>query len=315
MDNRKKGILLVLIATTFWGLMGINSRVLSMAGLTAMDISFIRCSAASVLFLGYMLIKKPNELKIDLMGIIAGCIYGIVCFVLGFMTYNISVARVPISVATVLMFTNPIWVTIFGTLIFKDKMTFKKIFVVSMCILGCVCISDVLSTGGANLDVIGVVAGLVNGITFAMQIVIPRFFEGKYSKDSLLIYGFISSTIVLSFFTDFSHFAVAFTGAGSIKVILNAFAIAVLSTFIANTFYVKSTEYIETQVTSILVSLEPILGSVFAFFIFGEVMSEMQIAGAAIVILAACILETDLVRLKEKAEMLFSGMLGRNREQ
>ncbi|WP_300278942.1 DMT family transporter [Peptacetobacter sp.] len=304
MNDRKKGISLVLIATTFWGMMGINSRTLSLAGLSAMDIAFIRCSIAGVLFTIYMLITKPNELKQKFSGIFVGCIYGIVCFVLGFMTYNISVERVPISVATVLMFTNPIWVSIFGTLVFKDKMTKKKLFVICMCILGCICISDIMSTGGANLDIIGIIAGLTNGMTFAMQIIIPRFFEGKYSKDAILVYGFISSTIVLSFFTDFSAISSAIVGENSFKVVLNMLAISVLSTFIASTFYVKSTEYIETQVTSILVSLEPILGSIFAFFIFGETMSQTQLLGAVIVILAACILESDLSKVTEKILML-----------
>ena len=222
------------------------------------------------------------------------------------MTYNVSVERVPISVATVLMFTNPIWVSIFGAVVFKDKMTKKKVLVICMCIVGCICISDVMSTGGANLDVIGIAAGLINGMTFAMQIIIPRFFEGKYSKDAILVYGFISSTVVLSFFTDFSNIAAAVTGPNSMVVIANMLAISVLSTFIASTFYVKSTEYIETQVTSILVSLEPILGSIFAFFIFGETMSQTQLLGAAIVILAACILETDLSKITEKILIPFS---------
>ena len=89
-------------------------------------------------------------------------------------------------------------------------------------------------------------------------------------------------------------------------VIANMLAISVLSTFIASTFYVKSTEYIETQVTSILVSLEPILGSIFAFFIFGETMSQTQLLGAAIVILAACVLEADLSKITEKILIPFS---------
>ena len=306
MGDRKKGISLVLIATTFWGMMGINTRTLSLAGLSAMDIAFIRCSIAGVLFTIYMLIRKPEELKQKLSGILVGCLYGVVCFVLGFMTYNVSVERVPISVATVLMFTNPIWVSIFGAVVFKDKMTKKKVLVICMCIVGCICISDVMSTGGANLDVIGIAAGLINGMTFAMQIIIPRFFDGKYSKDAILVYGFISSTIVLSFFTDFSNIASAVTGPNSMVVIANMLAISVLSTFIASTFYVKSTEYIETQVTSILVSLEPILGSIFAFFIFGETMSQTQLLGAAIVILAACVLEADLSKITEKILIPFS---------
>ena len=80
MGDRKKGITLVLIATTFWGMMGINSRTLSLAGLSAMDIAFIRCSIAGVLFTIYMLIRKPEELKQKLSGILVGCLYGVFPF-------------------------------------------------------------------------------------------------------------------------------------------------------------------------------------------------------------------------------------------
>ncbi len=304
MGDRKKGISLVLIATTFWGMMGINSRTLSLAGLSAMDIAFIRCSTAGVLFTIYMMIRKPEELKQKLSGILVGCLYGVVCFVLGFMTYNVSVE------AGVLF-------TIYMMIRKPEELKQKLSGILVGCLYGVVCfvlgfmtynvsVERVPISVGANLDVIGIAAGLINGMTFAMQIIIPRFFDGKYSKDAILVYGFISSTVVLSFFTDFSNIAAAVTGPNSMVVIANMLAISVLSTFIASTFYVKSTEYIETQVTSILVSLEPILGSIFAFFIFGETMSQTQLLGAAIVILAACILEADLSKITEKIMLPFS---------
>ncbi|GAA3648396.1 DMT family transporter [Asaccharospora irregularis] len=114
MDSKKKGIGLVVIATTFWGMMGITSRKLSLSGLSTFDVSFLRCLIAGLLFTFWILRKDKNLLKLDIKGIIICSLYGIVAFASSFISYNISVERIPISIATVLMFTNPIWVTVFG---------------------------------------------------------------------------------------------------------------------------------------------------------------------------------------------------------
>ncbi|MGM8306183.1 EamA family transporter, partial [Clostridium perfringens] len=44
----------------------------------------------------------------------------------------------------------------------------------------------------------------------------------------------------------------------------------------------------------ILASMEPVLSSIFAFFIFGEVLNGKQIVGAILIIIAAIILELKL---------------------
>lgn len=295
MDSKKKGIGLVVIATTFWGMMGITSRKLSLSGLSTFDVSFLRCLIAGLLFTLWILRKDKNLLKLDIKGIIICSLYGIVAFASSFISYNISVERIPISIATVLMFTNPIWVTVFGFILFKEKITKKKVFVIILCILGCLCIADIFTAKNIDLDIIGVMAGLANGVTFALQIIIPRFFDGKYEKDTMLVYGFISGALFLLFFTDLSNITRSIhNNTQPMSVVMNILSIAILSTFIANTFYVKATEYIDTSLTSILVSLDPVLGSFFAFIVFGETLNLIQILGAIIVILAAVILEIDI---------------------
>ena len=126
MNNKKKGISLVLIATLFWGMMGVTSRTLANAGINSMSISFFRCLIAAIGFSIFLFIFNKNAFKIDLKGIIVSALYGIVTFGLSFTTFNIAVERVPIAVATVLMFTNPIWVTIFNAIFFKEKNYIKK---------------------------------------------------------------------------------------------------------------------------------------------------------------------------------------------
>lgn len=288
MNNKKKGISLVLIATLFWGMMGVTSRTLGNAGIDSMSISFFRCLIASIGFSIFLFIFNKNAFKMDLKGIIISGIYGIVTFGLSFTTFNIAVERVPIAVATVLMFTNPIWVTIFNAIFFKERITAKKATVIALAIIGCLLISNIFGVGLENLDVVGLLIGLSTGVLFALQLVIPRFFDGKYSKDSMLIYGFIFSTIVLAFFTNFSGINTAVTTNSSpMFVIINILSIGILSTFIANISYVKATDYIETGVASVLVALEPVLGSLFAYLVYGETLTGLQLLGGLLIVIAA----------------------------
>lgn len=288
MNNKKIGISLVVMATFFWAIMGVSSRYLTNAGVTPTSISFFRCLIAAVGFSIFLAIFNRAAFNINLKGIIISSLYGIVAFGLSFTTFNIAVERVPIAVATVLMFTNPIWVTIFNAIFFKEKISKKKAFIIALAIIGSVLIANLLGTNIADLDFVGIFAGLLTGIIFALQIVIPRFFEGTYTKDSMLIYGFIASTIVLALFTDFKGLSNTLsTSVSPSMIVINILAIGVLSTFIANIAYVKATDYIESGLASVLVALEPVLGSLFGFIFYGETLTVFQIFGALLIVVAA----------------------------
>ena len=70
MNNKKKGITLVVIATLFWGVMGVTSRTLGNAGIDAMSISFLRSLIATVGFFIFLCIFNRDAFKVDLKGII-----------------------------------------------------------------------------------------------------------------------------------------------------------------------------------------------------------------------------------------------------
>ena len=293
MGQKKKGITLVLIATFFWGIMSISSRILYEAGLSTMSIAFCRSFLSSICFLIWILITDISILKIDLRGLAISALYGIGTFSLCFIGYNLSVEYIPISIATVLMFTNSIWVTIFGIFFFGENFNKKKVIVILLTLLGCIMVSN-LSLGHESLSLIGILAGLGTGFLFAFQIIFPKFFS-DYRKDTLLIYGYIFASLFIALFTDFKESINLVMDSPNIKiVILNILSIGILSTFISNTLYIKSTEYIEASVTSILASMEPVLSSIFAFLVFKELLNTKQIMGAILIILAAIILEVNL---------------------
>lgn len=287
MSNKMKGILLVVLGASLWGVMGIFVRELSSIGYSSFDTSFIRCICAGVVFFIIKAVKNPQILKIDFKGLIISCLYGLVAYGLSFTSYGISVERIPIAVATVLMFMSPIWVALLGLVIFKEKLKKDKVITIFVCILGAALVSNVVGVKGQSLDMLGILAGAFNGFGVALQIMVPRYFADRYQRDTMLLYGFLGAAVGLAFFTDFSVIGASFTQGNIPLNIFNIFGIGVLCTMVANVSVVNSTLYIDSTTVSILSALEVVIGAVVGIVVFHEHMMALQVIGAFIVVFGA----------------------------
>lgn len=295
MSDKAKGILLAVTAAAMWGIMGVFVRQLTAAGYSSFDITFIRCFLAGLTFLIFTAMTNREALKIDIKGLLISFLYGAVAYSLSFISYNVSVSRIPVAVATVLMFMSPIWVIILGKLIFKEQVQKRKIIAIAICIVGAVMVSNLISATGGKLDFLGIIAGIINGFGVALQIMIPRYFADRYRKDTMLIYGFLGGALILSLFADFSLIGSTVIASGG-KILVHIVGIGILCTLIANVAYVKSTSYINTDTASIFSALEVVVGSVVGFLIFHETLTITQICGAIIIVLGTLSSELDFAK-------------------
>ena len=299
MDNRIKGIIMATSGPCLWGIMGIFIRNLGEIGFSSYEITFLRCLLAGLSYFIFKLITEPSVLKINIKDFVICVIYGVVSYSVSFISYTVSIERIPVSVATVLMFMSPVWVTLLGLIVFKEKIKTKNALSILGCIIGACLVSNIISldTGGQPMDLIGILAGILNGFGVALQIMIPRYFSKRLNKDTMLVYGFLGAAAILLFTTDFksSSFAVN-TG----NVIFNIFMTCVICTMVANVSFVKSTQYIGTTTSSILSALEVVVGAVAGFLILNESLSFLQIIGAVIVV--CCALGPNIIQQKTKTE-------------
>lgn len=279
--SKKVGVSMMMLATLLWGYMGVSSRVLNQISLRSVDISFIRALSAAIMLTIFLFFTNRSAFRLPVKGLIFACFYGILCFAIGMSFYSLSVDNIPISVATILMFSNPIWATLFGKIFFGDTISSKKLVIMLLCLIGCMCIIDIFSARGAQLNIIGVLAGIL-----------------KVSKDSLLLYGFWAATICLAFFVDIGDIAGKVAGSDRpVFYVANLLIIGILCTFVAISLYVKSTKYIGTSLPSMMSAMEPVFASVIAFFVFSEVMKSIQILGAIIIISSVIALEVDIKKI------------------
>ena len=284
MTNRQKGVFLAILCPCLWGIMGIFVRVITGAGISVVDVSFFRCAASGLLLLLFFALTRPAALKTSWRGRLTCACYGIVSYSMSFVAYSISVSRIPVAVAMILMFLCPVWVTLFSVLLFHDKVGRRQLIAIAVCFCGAVLAADLLSVGSVRLDVIGMLMGIFNGMGAALQIVVPRYFSDRYSKDTMLVYGFLGAALALLFFVDTGEITAAFSTHDPLALGAAIFAVSVLCTMVANVAFVKSTEYIEGTESSILSALEVVVGSLAGFLVYHEALKPLQVVGMVLVI-------------------------------
>ena len=288
LNNTHKGITLAIIGPSLWGIMGIFVRRLSAAGVGSTDISFLRCLLAGVVFFLILWFKHRELLRIDWQGILICTVYGVSSYGVCFVTYNMAVERIPVSVATVLMFISPVWVTLLNWLVFHERPDKLKIFAIVLCFCGAILVAGLLHTDpAARMDPAGIFAGVLNSFGMALQLLIPRYFAGRYQKDTMLVYGFLGAALVLAFLSDFGRIGAGLAGSDGPAVALCILALGILCTLGANGFYVKATAYLDTTSVSILSALEVVVGSIVGFLVFHESMRFSQAVGAVTILVGA----------------------------
>ena len=275
MNNRTKGISLAIITAVMWGIMGMFVRGLTGYAFTTFEISFFRCALAGGAYFLFLLFTKPSALKINLKGLVICLLYGAVAYSISFVSYSVAVSRIPVGVA------------ILGRFMFGEKLPKSKMVTILICLIGAVFVANLIGGGDIKLDGIGILAGVINGVGVALQILLPKYFAKDYERDTLLVYGFLGAAVVLMFGMDFgavsSHMSSTPTGV----LLWNLFGIGILCTMVANVSCVKSTQYVEATTTSILSALEVVVGTLVEFVVFHEHMTMLQILGAVIIVVGA----------------------------
>lgn len=294
MKNKIKGTFLALTAAFLWGIMGIYVRKLYAIGLSNYDINFFRCIISGVGYLTVYSFINPKVLKVDRKGLGICIIYGIIVYGLSFLSYNVAVETIPIGVATVLMFMSPIWVSLMGKFIFKDKLSSFRYAMIGICFFGAILTANLIGSSGSGLNFLGILAAIFNGVGMALQIMIPRYFEDRYSCDTMLIYGFLGSAFVMALGTDFNNIYGEIITQGNTHCLVNLLVVSIACTMIANAAYIKAPVYVGTMSTSMLVALEIVVGTIAAYVIYGEILMPLQWLGMLIIVCGIIAFRLDL---------------------
>lgn len=200
-------------------------------------------------------------------------------------SYFTCIKYTSFSVAILMLYTAPVYVTLLSPVVLKEKITRRGVFALVLSLTGLLFIVDIAALRNLsfswNYYVIGIAAGILSGMSFGTEIVTIRYLKDDYSSVAQLFwYTFIGVVLMFPFVGTFS-----FPAPENNLLLLIVFG--VVNTAMAALLYVSGISRIRAQTGSILALLEPVSGIFFDYTLLHTPLMMNTFAGCVFILLGA----------------------------
>lgn len=206
------------------------------------------------------------------------CISGIF-LAIHFTLWFESLYHTTVASSTTIVCTEMIWVSIGYCLFMHGKLSKKAVFLILFIFFGSVLIAMSDSTGESNLY--GDILSLLSAIAVAVYMLIGRKVRMSVSTTVYTYIVYFSCAITLVIFTVMLHYSL--TGYG-ISCVIVGLLLSVFSTLLGHSIFSWCLKYFSPSFVSASKLCEPVVASIIAIFLFGEMPGPMQIIGSIIII-------------------------------
>lgn len=280
--NLLVGYLMVLAAVCCWGLLGPLARFGLDAGLSPMEVAFWRAFLAGGFFLIHALIK--GEWRVDPRRRVIFILFGIPGVALLFFVYQTGVQEAGAAMTSVLQYTAPVWVALWGWMFFSESVTWMKLVSIALAIGGAalVCLSGGGLAQGASL--LGIFAGLASGFLYSLHFLFGKKYLQNVSPVTLYMHILPAGALFMLPFIDFE-----IQTKPVLSVWVPMLAMGLVTGWLGFLAYAEGLKRLAVTRVAIVATLEPFVAAFFAFIWWSENFSPLGWIGAALVVAAVVI--------------------------
>lgn len=208
--------------------------------------------------------------------------------------WALSVAYNGAAVATVMVYCSPAYTAILGWKLLGERLGWPKGMAIALCLGGCALISGALDPGAWQSNFLGVVVGLLTGLCYTAYSLLGRVASERGISPwttLLYIFGFAGGYLMLVNLTGGLAPGSAMTPGDmfwlgdSLDGWLVLIALGAIPTVAGYGFYNVSLGLLDASVANIIVSMEPAFTMIFAYLLLHEVMTPVQLLGAALLLM------------------------------
>lgn len=278
------GIIYTMLSSAAFGVMPIFAKIAYSGGANAITVLFLRFFLAALIILPYIVVTK-KDFKINRAQLVHIIFLAIIGYTATTYTLFISYNYISVGLSTTLHFIYPVIVTVFAVILYKEKLYWRKILALALSVLG---IYLLVGGGDVIINFKGVGFAILSGCFYAYYIVgvshsevnkidtfVLTFYLAAIAALSLLIMGIINGQL------DFNMESYSFLASGGI---------ALVSTVLALTMFLKGIKIIGPSSAAILSTLEPIVSIILGVLVLKEQLSLTIVMGCVLILFSVIIL-------------------------
>ena len=290
-NNSARSALLILLAGALWGTMGIFVRRFNSFGFDAMQVASLRLTAGAVIFIIALALRGGGGFKIAARDIPLFLGLGLGSVLFFTVCYFKAIELMPLSIAAILLYTSPIWVTLMSVLFFKERLTLRRVAALALAFGGCVLVSGL---GGGGLTPLGLLIGLCSGIGYGLYSILGTVALRKYEPLTVTTYAFLFSAagswLICRPAEMLSIVSSLVSSLPPLGFALDVLGIAVVTAVAPYLLYTLGLKNTPASKAAIMATVEPLVATVLGIVVFSEPLTPVAAAGIVLILSAIVLL-------------------------
>jgi drug/metabolite transporter (DMT)-like permease len=293
-SSQARGYTFALLAAAFLSTTAVFIRHLTQTyGIPPLVLAFWRDVFVVLTLAPVLQFYRPHLLRLERRHLPYLLIYGFVLAIFNAL-WTLSVALNGAAVATVLVYCSAAFTALLGWWLLKESLGWVKMLAVILCLGGCVLVADAYDPvmWGANL--IGILTGILAGLSYAVYSLMGRSASQRgLNPWTTLLYTFGFATIILLVFNLFPVSLIPGSAAQPADLLWLGrslpgwailFVLAAGPTILGFGMINLSLTLLPSSVTNLVLTSEPAFTALIAFFLLGERLTGVQVAGAVVIL-------------------------------
>jgi drug/metabolite transporter, DME family len=277
------GAIQVVASAVGYGLLGIFGKRAYEAGMKPGELLALRFLLASTALWGYMLIARRSLLRISVRQLMACAALGAFGYAVFSTLYFRALEGLSASLTVLLLYTNPVIVTLGARLFFKEQVTRAQWLALPVVLTGLV----MLLWGGLSIGRAGAIAfALGSAIIYAVYILATSRLLVSVNPLAAGLYIMTAATVALVLWTPSALQRADELSAAAWGSIIG---LALISTVAPMLLFLLGLEKLTNTEASLLSAVEPVTATIAAALLLGERLTWAQMIGGLLVLFALAI--------------------------
>jgi len=287
-DQKKFGVLILIISAIGFGTLGLWGKLAYSTGLSPLQLLAARFILSGIILWLVTLIFFRKKIKVSINELIFLFIQGGILYTLTSYGFFLSLQTLKVSLATILFFLHPIYTYFITAFILKKRISIRKWIALFISLIGITLVIDITNISISDSGK-GMIFAVLAGLCYSIFTVNNGINKNNISGFTTTLYTITFSGLTMGFLASIQLNGWLTFNLSQIQVITG---ISLIGTILGIFCFVEGIKLVGATTASVVSVFEPLSGVFLAFVFLDETISYIQSLGIAIVLLAVYLVTT-----------------------
>lgn len=292
MNKYKIGYFYTLLAAFFFALVAVIGKTIINIGVNVFDLLILQNTVALIFMLVYFTVLDIKKLYLPKRSLKTILIQGLFGSASTTILFYLALEKLNAGVASMLLFTHPVLISLYFMATKKKKITLASNLALLAAFLGSMMVINLFDISMAETPIIGLVFGILSSAAYAFYNINADMKLKEFEPLVIYFYTTLATlAVALIFHPGFFKFEFLLTS----ELLLYVCELAVVSGILPTIFLYKGIKLVGADKASIVATSELPATILLSFFVLGERMRLIQVAGIILIMCSVIILQYERI--------------------